>query len=134
MKHPVHKRQELVRQKIKFEKEGKLVEREIDLIPYDDKLLFVIECKRYSFKPGYIYASERQKRVSGNDSIKDEIDIKHIDRVTYFQKNQRDFGFKEYRAVKGLIITLIKEDIESYRGVDIVPLCDLEMYLKNIVV
>lgn len=63
--------------------------------------------------------------------IKDEIDNKHIDRVTYFQEKQKEFGFKNHRKVKGLIVTLIKEDIESYKDIDIVPLCDLEMYLKQ---
>jgi hypothetical protein len=114
-RHPIHKNQKMIRQKIEFEKEGELVKREIDLISYDDNLLFIVECKRYSFKPGYIYKSERQNRVSVNGGIKDEIDIKHRDRVTYFQNNQRDFGFKEHKEVKGLIITLIKEDIERYQ-------------------
>lgn len=50
--------------------------------------------------------------------------------MTYFQEKQNEFGFKNHRKVKGLLITLIKEDIESYRDIDIVPLCDLEMYLK----
>ncbi|AKB44347.1 hypothetical protein MSVAZ_2078 [Methanosarcina vacuolata Z-761] len=129
LRHPVHKDQELVRKKIKFEKEGE--SREIDLIPYNDKLLFVVECKRNSFKPGYIFKYERQERISKNDGIIDEIDNKHIDRVAYFQEKQNEFGFKNHRKVKGLIVTLIKEDIESYKDIDILPLCDLEMYLKQ---
>jgi hypothetical protein len=132
LRHPLHKRQELINQKIKFEKDGELVEREVDLILYNEKLLFVVECKRNSFKPGYIFKSERQNRVSKNGGLKDEIDNKHIDRVTYLQENQRSLGFKGYREVKGLIVTLIKEDIECYKGMDIVPLCDLKMYLQSV--
>lgn len=132
LRHPLHKKLELINQIIKFEKDGELVEREVDLIPYNEKLLFVVECKRNSFKPGYVFKSERQYRVSKNGGIKDEIDNKHIDRVAYLQENQRYFGFKGYREVKGLIVTLIKEDIECYKGIDIVPLCDLKMYLQSV--
>jgi hypothetical protein len=129
---PLNKNKKLIRRKIKFKKEGKMVKREIDLLPYNDKLLFVVECKRNSFKPGYIFKSDRQDRISSNGGIKDEINNKHIDRVTYFYNKQNEFGFKNHRKVKGLIITLIKEDIEHYMDIDIVPLCDLGMYLKNI--
>ena len=54
--------------------------------------------------------------------------------MIYFQNKQRDFGFIKHKEVKGLIVTLIKEDIECYKDIDIVPLCDLEMYLKSVLV
>ena len=126
--HPRNKEQRLVGIKINC------INREIDLLPYNDKYLFVVECKRNSIKPKYIFDYERRNRAIGNQGIKDEIDTKHLIRVRYFQNNQEEFGFKSIKTVKGLIVTLIKEDIENYLGVDIVPFSDLEAYIQNYIV
>jgi hypothetical protein len=123
--HPKNKEQKLVKIKISC------INREIDLLPYNDKYLFVVECKRNSLKPKYIFDYERKNRALGNEGIKDEIENKHLMRVRYFQNNQEEFGFSSIKTVKGLIVTLIKEDIENYNGVDVVPFSDLQEYIKN---
>jgi hypothetical protein len=122
LNHPKHKKQKLVRFKIES------IGREFDLLPYNEKYLFVIECKRNSLKPGYIFESERKRRATG---LKDEIDSKHLFRVQYFQDKYKLFGFKSDKVVKGLIVTLIKEEIEEYNGIDIVPYFDLQEYIEN---
>jgi hypothetical protein len=123
--HPKNKEQRLVKIKISC------INREIDLLPYNNKYLFVVECKRNSLKPKYIFDYERKNRALGNEGIKDEIENKHLMRVQYFQNNQEEFGFSSTKIVKGLIVTLIKEDIENYNGVDVVPFSDLQEYIKN---
>lgn len=128
--HPKHKGQRLVGKRISSIGENG---REIDLLPYSEKYLFVIECKRNSLKPAYIFERERDNRFFGNEGIKDEIDDKHLSRVQYFQTNQKEFGFRSKRIVKGLIITLIKESIGSYNGIDIIPFFELKEYIKSYV-
>lgn len=129
--HPIHKKQNLTNKIITIEKNGKQIQREIDLLPYNDKYLFVIDCKRNSLKPDYILNNKQKNRAFGNDGIKDEIENKHIDRVNYFVDKQLEFGFKIKREVKGLIVTLIKEDIENHKGIDVIPFSDLNAYLKD---
>lgn len=131
LEHPLYKNKSVTNKKIKFEINGNKIQREIDLLPYNDEYLFVVDCKRNSLRPKYILNHEKQNRAFGNDGIKDEIENKHIDRVNYFENNQIDFGFKKERKVKGLIVTLIKEDIETYKGIDVVPFSDLKVYLKD---
>lgn len=123
--HPKHRGKKLVGIKINS------INREFDVLPYNEKYLFVIECKRKSLNPQYIFNYEKENRAFGNDGIKDEIDNKHLTRVQYFQNNQKEFGFKTERIVKGLIVTLIKEEIENYKGVDIVPFFELKEYINE---
>ena len=125
LEHPKHKGKRLVGIKINS------INREFDLLPHNEKYLFVIECKRNSLRPKYIFNYEKENRAFGNDGIKDEIDNKHLSRVYYFQNNQKEFGFKSERIVKGLIVTLIKEDIEDYKGVDVIPFFELKEYIKG---
>lgn len=126
--HPKIKGQRLVGKKINSIGENG---REIDLLPYNEKYLFVIECKRHSLAPKYIFESEKELRLSSNEGIKDEIDNKHLSRVQYFQIEQKEFGFKSNRIVKGLIVTLVKENIESYNGVDVIPFSELKEYIQS---
>ena len=94
LEHPKHKGKRLVGIKIDS------INREFDLLPYNEKYLFVIECKRNSLRPQYIFDYEKENRAFGNDGIKDEIDNKHLTRVQYFQNNQTEFGFNQKELLR----------------------------------
>ncbi len=132
LEHPIHKNNKLTDKKISFnDNSGKNLKFEIDLIPYNDKFIFVVECKRYNLKPNYIYEKERRLRFCGNKGIKDEINNKHIHRINYIKANYGEFGFNSEKEVKGLIVTYVKEEFSNYHGVDVVAFSELSNYLKS---
>lgn len=109
--------------KIKFNDiNGNLKWKEIDLIAYDDKNILVVECKEWRPAPKILWKYQQEYRVK---DIKKEIDEKHIDRVEYIKKNYNKFGFVGNYNIKGVVITRIKENIEVYRDMKILPKYEL---------
>lgn len=109
--------------------EGKS-ERQIDLIAYNKKTIWVIECKDHSpwkLEPKILWERSRKKREKG---IKKEIKKKHLDRLNFVKQNYKShFGFEKDYEIKGLLVTRIKERIKEYKGVYIISLNELEEVL-----
>lgn len=105
--------------KVKFNINGKNVEREIDLIAYNKSTLLVIECKEWRPRPKILRKLEQNNRV---EDIKKEINSKHLDRLSYVKNNYKSyFGFKKNLKVKGIVVTRINEDIDEYKDIMILP-------------
>ncbi len=126
---PINKGKYLRNRKIKIlDNNGKLREREIDLLAYNGSDLLVIECKEWRPKPKIFWKFQQDYRV---EEIIKEIDSKHLDRVNYVKTNYKArFGFVKDLNVKGILVTRIQEDIEEYNGIKIFPKYELSKFIN----
>lgn len=121
---PINKGKFLRNRKIKYNDiNGNSKNREIDLLAYDDSVLLVVECKEWRPKPKMLRKYEQNYKVK---DIKKEIEEKHLDRVNYIQNNKQKFGFAQNLKVIGILVTRIKENIEEYEGIRIIPKYELK--------
>ncbi len=96
--------------------------REIDLIAYDNENIWVIECKDqglWKLDPKILWENRKEYRIK---DIKKEIKNKHLERVQFVKENYNSyFGFKKDYNIHGIIITRIKENIEIFEDIHILP-------------
>ncbi len=120
---------------------------EIDILAHDDKTLYVIDCKSNSISILWYFKRYQDYRIR---DLKDEIDKRMLKRVEWVKEHlhpNKDFHFykldpgtggmtREEREslgfdpkkfdIKGVIVTAIKESLEEYNGVKIIPIYELQ--------